>query len=1121
MTAPCLLACSIWPLRLLLGLPFSRRSCGRLGWPDQGWVAIVVVVLGWVSIGPAWGQVQTAQLQGRVFAVETGRPLSGVKVVLRGPALAKLQTEVTDAAGHYLITQLPPAENYQVRFYYGDIENPCAIQTDLQLRQGQTLPLNARIGKDCGKDSVKVIRESSPNIDIASPAIGGEIDQELMTYAPVRGRTFESLLALAPGAADVAPRSLTNNLFGVIGGDAGVSIAGATGTENNYIIDGLNATDPYLGVVGTELSQYFIRNINIQVGGYQAEYGRATGGVISILTKSGTNDIHGGVYGSVQPFQLAPLGVARLGESVVTRTLNNGAAFDLGADVGGAIVRDRIFYYVGLAVTASTTRIERRGRRLSAGPSGDPMLLADYTCPSYLTSPTFCVGARALALHTDELSYGQQLEYVKRVYNGIAKLQIAISPNHNLTLSYIGSPTTLDGYTDTLSVDLDSNKYSEERQLHDVTAHYLGKLLGHKLQLDGFYGFHYQGDFFSPQEPAVARINYLADPKSPYSLADFENVPVCRRYQAGAKSDFNPCPVTNYSIGLGPYTVQTLHRHQALASATYLFQALGLHAIKFGFDFEDIRNDQSIMATGPDVKPDDPSSGHRLYQTDPSGSQIFIRAEYAHSGPNGEVLAVNQLRSILENRNYSLYLRDGWSVSFAPGLQLNLGVRWEAQELYGADNQLGVGIYDNWSPRLGIVYDFTQSTGRSGRGKLFFNYGRMYESLPIYANSNTFVPVGVAVSNLSSTCPKKSFQPGGLAVPVPDGACKFNSTVYGDYAFSAAPSLQGQYINELELGIIYDVGYNIVVGLYYIHRDLGTVIDFVSVDDNYYMLGNPGAPAGVARVKELQAEVEQSGRIAANPGASSAQKTAYENARSRLAAYQGAATLFARPRRDYNAIVLTVNKQLSHRFSVNASYTYSRTLGNYPGTYSSYNGLLSPNGDFQFVHLDTLTNRSGPLPNDRPHNLKVVGLYAQPLGHSGTLTVGLTLSIYSGRPIDVLGSRSGYGGEREVFILPRGAGGRTPTVSQLDFRCSYEHRLGSRLRLGLSIEVINLFDLRQVTNVDDQYTTSFVAPIKDGQPEDLRHLRAVNGNVVPNSNYGQPTAYQEPLYLRIGGRLTF
>jgi outer membrane receptor protein involved in Fe transport len=95
-------------------------------------------------------------------------------------------------------------------------------------------------------------------------------------------------------------------------------------------------------------------------------------------------------------------------------------------------------------------------------------------------------------------------------------------------------------------------------------------------------------------------------------------------------------------------------------------------------------------------------------------------------------------------------------------------------------------------------------------------------------------------------------------------------------------------------------------------------------------------------------------------------------------------------------------------------------------------------------------------------------------------------------------------------------------VTQFDVHVGYEHLLTKRVRLSLYADVINLFNQREVLNVDDEYTFTSVNPIVYGKPEDLKRLKSADGSpLVVNSNYGQPTAFQEPLFMRLGARLSF
>jgi hypothetical protein len=134
----------------------------------------------------------------------------------------------------------------------------------------------------------------------------------------------------------------------------------------------------------------------------------------------------------------------------------------------------------------------------------------------------------------------------------------------------------------------------------------------------------------------------------------------------------------------------------------------------------------------------------------------------------------------------------------------------------------------------------------------------------------------------------------------------------------------------------------------------------------------------------------------------------------------------------------------------------------------------------------------------------------------------LTFTAISGRPINVLGGHDPGYAVGEVFILPAGAGGRTPTVTQFDLHGGYEQTFKRRITLRLFADIINLFNQQAVINVDDNYTYDFVQAIWNGKPEDLKHFKSSTGGLpVANSNYGNATAYQAPFYLRFGGRLSF
>jgi hypothetical protein len=383
----------------------------------------------------AFCQSQLGTIAGVVTDEETGKPLSSVTVVVSGPALQEFQSELTDGAGRYVITQLPPGDDYSVSFYFGASDKPRIVRPGIRLSLGKTLTISAALRLSESKSEVTVIRETAPNVDTAGAATGVEINQEVLQNTPVRGRTFDSVLGLAPGAADVAPRRF-NTTVGAYpsGSDVGVSISGSSGSENNITIDGLNTTDPNLGIIGTELNQNFIKEVNILTGGYQAEYGRATGGVVTITTKSGSNEFHGSVFGSIQPYQLDPPTVARLGDAIAQRrkTLT---LFDVGFDLGGYFVKDRVWFYVGFVPTFTSEVVRVNYRSQIYDPqTGTAQPDTNFSCPSYLRTDQYCLGPARAALRTQDID-GSSLDIpqTKRLFNWIAKFQFAGSKSRTIS----------------------------------------------------------------------------------------------------------------------------------------------------------------------------------------------------------------------------------------------------------------------------------------------------------------------------------------------------------------------------------------------------------------------------------------------------------------------------------------------------------------------------------------------------------------------------------------------------------------------------------------------------------------------------------------------------------------
>ena len=128
----------------------------------------------------------------------------------------------------------------------------------------------------------------APLVDVTSTTQGSNYSAQVIDKLPV-GRNYADIVFTQPGVqADFGETQ---------GRSLAISIYGSTSSENLFLIDGVNTTNVIKGFQGKDINTEFIQEVEVKTGGYQAEYGRNTGGVINVITKSGGNEFHGGVFG--------------------------------------------------------------------------------------------------------------------------------------------------------------------------------------------------------------------------------------------------------------------------------------------------------------------------------------------------------------------------------------------------------------------------------------------------------------------------------------------------------------------------------------------------------------------------------------------------------------------------------------------------------------------------------------------------------------------------------------------------------------------------------------------------------------------------------------------------------
>ncbi len=1079
----------------------------------------------------------SAVLTGTVTDAATGSPVPDVVVTATSPALQGEEIVVTDASGTYRIPQLPPG-TYAVRLEKESFR-PYS-RADIQIRMDRTVRLNIQLQPEALKAEEVVVVGRPPTIDVGSTTTGVNVGQDyIRNVAVIRPgakrsgtRSFESLAEIAPG---------------VNADDYGFSVAGTSSPENQFVIDGLSVNDPAFGTLGTALSVEFVQDVNVITGGYMPEYGRATGGVMNVATKSGSNEFHGSVFGNWSPGALdGPKKDVKSAISSIRTKSQTWNVGDFGAEIGGPILKDKLWFFAGFNPSFSRYRVRRSIHQF-----------LDVKCSSAVN----CTNGKDNIVNasdvddngdrvTEELKDTERFVFAdQRSYQYIGKLTFLINSDHNISLSVYGAPTSSGGVgqvgIDPKSGNLDNpgpgqiaalgNKYVSDSS--DVALKYGAAFLDKKVLLDVTLGWHHQLSQVLPTDGSLPGAS-TGDASIPqvifrrtnsHSILDFEELSpestaICtaatyRPATATATATSLPelkggaratrCPVANYAIG-GPGFINnaSLDRYAARAVGTLFVTLAGHHSIKAGLELEllNFSNEKAY-------------SGGVVLRQATSGNSFTDTRAYGYITAPDEFFRQTTQTAAVKSTSIGGFVQDSWNI--VDLVTLNAGVRLDQQTIVGADGNTGLVLNNQISPRIGLVYDFTQS----GRSKIFANYARYYESVPLDMADRSFpgerqasaiharlptnpgargnitkegVPEGcnplADIGQVKNQCqdPNNALHIGG-----PTDPSQYTYQVGGDRV-PVDPNIQPQSADEIALGGEYEVVSDGRVGVNFSNRRMNNVIEDMSRDEaNTYFIGNPGS---------------------------------------------GLAKDFPKAERNYNALTVYFNKAFSDLWLAQVSYTWSENKGNYAGLFRPETLQLDPNINSDFDLISLLPNRTGPLPGDRTHVIKVFGSKEFVITGSMSISTALTYKGRSGTPIEYLGSHLVYGAD-EVFVLPRGSGGRMPWFHTVDARLGFNYKFTKDNVLQVAVDVFNVLNLQAVTAVDQRFTASEVLPVQvvtdDKNPKSpqeqiciagndpycVNPLKAADGTPVTvdalNKNYKNPTQYQAPLSVRIGVRVSF
>lgn len=293
---------------------------------------------------PALAQT-TGSLTGTITD-STGGALPGVTVEVRSSALQGVRTDVSDIDGTYRFALLPPGA-YEVTFAL-DAFAPEA-RRGVRVPLGKETTLDVAMKPAAMTESLIVVAKA-PVLDTTSTSVGTNLDATAIETLPA-GRNYASIVQVAPG---VSTDANAHNA-----GQDTITVYGSSGAENAFYIDGVNTTNMEYGFQGKRLNFEFIQEVDVKTGGYEAEYGRSTGGIINVITKSGGNQLTGDVFAYYDSDSLqSDTKVVDSSAGSVTGFTKN----DYGADIGGAFLQDKLWFFAAYDAVEHETQ-----NRLPAG----------------------------------------------------------------------------------------------------------------------------------------------------------------------------------------------------------------------------------------------------------------------------------------------------------------------------------------------------------------------------------------------------------------------------------------------------------------------------------------------------------------------------------------------------------------------------------------------------------------------------------------------------------------------------------------------------------------------------------------------------------------------------------
>jgi hypothetical protein len=285
----------------------------------------------------AQSRVTGADLQGTVRD-QTETIVQGATVTVTNQETNAVRTALTDANGRFFVAALPPG---RYRLSAALVGFTTQTMEGIPVLLGQSVERTLTLSVAAGAETVTV-EDEAPLVDARRTAVAFVIGQTQIDTLPINGRNFVSFAAITPGVT--TDRGTSQG----VAATSGLSFTGQSARSNNVMVDGLDNNDDTSGGVRGLFSQEAVREFQVLTDSYSAEFGKSAAGVVNIVTKSGTNEVHGSAFVFFRDERLNARGYFE-NHDVFGNPINEAKApfrqEQWGATLGGPLWKDRTFYF--------------------------------------------------------------------------------------------------------------------------------------------------------------------------------------------------------------------------------------------------------------------------------------------------------------------------------------------------------------------------------------------------------------------------------------------------------------------------------------------------------------------------------------------------------------------------------------------------------------------------------------------------------------------------------------------------------------------------------------------------------------------------------------------------------